>query len=61
MKRFEPSDYGLPGDVIEAIPAFDEKTPEFASPDRSPGQWQPIGVVVRRLVDKLVAAQNGQP
>lgn len=53
MKRFEPSEYGLPGDVIEAIPVFDGKTPEIPSSDRLPDQWQPLGSVVRRVVARL--------
>ena len=60
MKRFEPSEYGLPGDVIEAIPAFARKTPEIASPDRLPDQWQPIGAVARRLAAKLIAQRDGE-
>jgi len=60
MKRFEPSEYGAPGVVIEAIPLFEGKTPEIPSPDRLPDNWQPIGVVVRRLAGKLVAQRDGQ-
>lgn len=53
MQRFDPSEFGLPGDIIEVVIRFRARNPEIPSPDRHLNQWQPLGAVVRRVVARL--------
>jgi hypothetical protein len=53
MQRFDASEYGVPGEIIEVVIRFKVKKPEIPSPDRQLDQWQPLGAVVRRVVARL--------
>lgn len=61
MKYFDPADYGEPGKCIEAAPSSPPKKREIVSSERSPGQWQPLGAVARKIMERLLANQDGQP
>ncbi len=60
MQHFDPSEHGEPGKRIEAVPTFPAKKRKIVSSERS-GQWQPLGAVARRIVERLLANQDGQP
>ncbi len=60
MQHFDPSEYSKPGKRIEAAPTFPPKKREIVSSERS-GQWEPLGAVTRRIMERLLANQDGQP
>jgi hypothetical protein len=61
MQYFDPSEHGEQGERIEAAPKLRLRKREFVSSERSPGQWQPLGAVTRKIMERLLADQDGQP
>lgn len=61
MQYFDPSEHGEQGERIEAAPKLPLRKCDIVSSERSLGQWQPLGAVARRIVERLLADQDGQP
>jgi hypothetical protein len=61
MQPFDPRAYGAADAVIDIErPVIRRiKAPEIVSDERQPDQWQPIGSVIRRIVERMLLERPG--
>jgi hypothetical protein len=60
MQYFDPSEQGEPSKCNAVAPRPLPKKREIVSSERS-GQWEPLGAVTCRIVERLLADQDGAP